>query len=212
MPFLQSISSFFSGQPADHASTSRQNRRTALDSTFDAFSLPSSRYGEGGRLGADPVSLVLDHNDQPDGSRWTVIQAPRDHLVEAAQATPILRRVKHSRSCQICASTVLTLQPTICQHHSSAYLPHVPSYPEIPGRNISRTPGDFEWRCRRCSARIVRAGTRMPTPPVCAGILPRRRWAGHRLWLRRSLLRSLPPPARRCHARMDFLATGRTRP
>ncbi|WRT63436.1 uncharacterized protein IL334_000341 [Kwoniella shivajii] len=52
MPFLQSLSNFFAGNPGANASSSRgANRRSVMNSTMDAFSLPTaqggSRYGNG---------------------------------------------------------------------------------------------------------------------------------------------------------------------
>ncbi|WWC57898.1 uncharacterized protein I303_100433 [Kwoniella dejecticola CBS 10117] len=51
MPFLRSISNFFAGSSGANASSSRtNNRRSVMDSTVDAFSLPTAqgKYGDGG--------------------------------------------------------------------------------------------------------------------------------------------------------------------
>ncbi|WWC85598.1 uncharacterized protein L201_000462 [Kwoniella dendrophila CBS 6074] len=53
MPFLQSISNFFGGNSATNASSSRgSNRRSVMNSTMDAFSLPTAQGGM--RYGNEP--------------------------------------------------------------------------------------------------------------------------------------------------------------
>ncbi|WVW81560.1 hypothetical protein I302_103555 [Kwoniella bestiolae CBS 10118] len=48
MPFLQSLTNLFGGNSAANGSSSRgANRRSVMNSTMDAFTLPTARYGNG---------------------------------------------------------------------------------------------------------------------------------------------------------------------
>lgn len=58
MPFLSSITAFFSPS-TDHGGSGSGSKRATMNSTFDAFSLPTTSHSGLGNPLRDVVSLAL---------------------------------------------------------------------------------------------------------------------------------------------------------
>ncbi|WWC67041.1 uncharacterized protein I206_100948 [Kwoniella pini CBS 10737] len=82
MPFLQSISSFFAGSSSTNGSSSRTaNRRSVMDSTTDAFSLPTAqgiRYGNGTGYGDGGLTTDSAASSPGPSRRGSLLPPPKD--------------------------------------------------------------------------------------------------------------------------------------
>ncbi|OCF59973.1 hypothetical protein L486_02646 [Kwoniella mangroviensis CBS 10435] len=79
MPFLQSISNFFGGQSGTNGSSSRgANRRSVMNSTMDAFSLPTARYANGPGYGDGGLPPDSAASSPGPSRRGSIVYPPKD--------------------------------------------------------------------------------------------------------------------------------------
>jgi hypothetical protein len=113
MPFLQSFASLFSGQQPKASSSRHQARRSIINSTMDAFSLPVANKGFRGdaivsRLANKLSTLAVRRIRLTRNGRARPI-APPHRLDQVEERAPAIPRILHRKTRSECTALFLTI-------------------------------------------------------------------------------------------------------